>query len=140
MLNCKSSNACCGYTLTGHAIARMKQRSIPEYVLGLLLTHGEQRPVRGNATACFFSREVLSELQEMLGDNFVSFERYAHAYAIVSDDDRCVVTAAYAHHQRRPRSLRSQGRGGRRGPNGRIRGRDVYASHSRMNAQLRIAL
>jgi hypothetical protein len=80
--------------LTTHAQRRLQQRSIPGFVLELLLQFGT-RVQQNGSERIFFDKAARREVKRFLGIRIYSrIEDLLDVYAIVSRDG-CVVTAGY---------------------------------------------
>lgn len=82
--------------LSQHARVRMQQRSIPHFIIELLIDYAHPVPAGDGCTSHAFTAETWAEAKQALGPQARNLDRYRNAYAIVSDDG-CVVTAARAH-------------------------------------------
>jgi hypothetical protein len=78
--------------ITKHAQKRSQQKAIPNQVIELLLTYGEEEPAGNGASICRFqSRRTKKEIRrECRLTGFKNIEKYFRAYIIVSSDNKIV--------------------------------------------------
>lgn len=84
------------YRLSRHACARMQQRSIPPFVVELLLELADPVDALGGCMEYRFDAISWAEARHQLGPNASRLDRYRDAYAIVADNGT-VVTASRLH-------------------------------------------
>ena len=82
--------------LTRHARQRLKDRSIPQFIVDGLIDFGERRPAGGGCEICFFSKRAWRRFSTNLGTEARHFDKYRKAYVVVAQDD-LVVTACWCH-------------------------------------------
>ena len=81
-------------TMTRHAEARAQQRSIPPFVMSLLIEHGTNLR-QGAADICFLDKEARRRIKRELGERIhAAIEPYLDAYVVCSDDG-AVITASW---------------------------------------------
>lgn len=77
-----------------HSLARLKQRSLSDEVVSLLLSYGEYRKCRGNAESFYFSRESLRQILNDHGRECLkACEKLRNAYAVVAKDGTIITVA-----------------------------------------------
>lgn len=87
--------------LTRHAAVRLQQRGIPGWYLRLLLEHGKTTHDGHGAVVKSVAKATRKRLRQMLpAKQYALAERYFGVYAVVSQDDQAVVTAAHRTHRR----------------------------------------
>lgn len=80
--------------LTRHAACRSQKRSIPQYVIDLLIDYGQEVSAGGGCCKYHFTGCTWNELAKRIGARAKYIERYRSAYVVVSAD--CwVVTAGW---------------------------------------------
>ncbi len=80
--------------LSRHAIARLQQRGIPGWFLGLLVDHGRTHHDGHGAVIKTVDKSTRRQLQAVLSrTQYVAAERYFGVYAVLAD--QAVVTAAH---------------------------------------------
>ncbi|BCA60688.1 hypothetical protein [Sphingomonas sp. HMP6] len=84
------------YHFSSHAIIRMQQRSIPGYVVDLLLSLTECMWAGGDCYKHSFDADSWAEATRILGPGAAQLGRYRNAYVIVADNGT-IVTAARQH-------------------------------------------
>jgi hypothetical protein len=84
------------YRLSNHARARMQQRSIPLYVVEMLLDLADPIEVPGECAKHSFNAHSWREARDLLGRQANQLDRYRYAYAIVSENGT-VVTVGWLH-------------------------------------------
>ena len=78
--------------LSHHAEARCQQRSIPKFVLDLLLEHGNRGRHHG-ADVYYFDKQAHKRLKKALGKRVYNrLSDMMNVYAVVGDDE-CVITS-----------------------------------------------
>ena len=83
-----------GPTLTQHAAARIQQRGIPAWFVGLLLDHGRSHHDGNGAVIRTVDRATRRHLRtELTRSEYAAAERYFCVYAVVASD-QAVITAA----------------------------------------------
>ncbi len=82
--------------LSRHAQRRMKDRSIPPWIVEALLDFGDRLPCGDGAESCFFTKRSWRRFAAYLGTEARHFDRYRSAYAIVASNG-LVVTTCWRH-------------------------------------------
>lgn len=77
-------------SLSYHAQMRCQQRSIPKFVLDLLLEHGNRGRHRG-ADVYYFDKQAHKRLKKELGKRVYNrLSDMMNVYAVVSEDERVI--------------------------------------------------
>lgn len=91
---------------TDHARTRMQQRSVPEWVVACVITHGELRHVGEGDVSYSFSTRAWRQMQEDDPDLVRRLERWWNVYVVLTaeGDVKTVARrhAGPAHARRRP--------------------------------------
>ena len=82
--------------LSRHAVTRMQQRSIPAFIVVLLLELTDPVPAEGGCELHRFNADSWSEAKREMGRLASRLDRYRNAYIVVAPDGT-VVTAARLH-------------------------------------------
>lgn len=82
--------------LSRHGARRSQQRSIPGFVIDLLLDFGREEPAGSGCHRCFLTKRTWQVLARHLGPRAKDFERYRSAYVVVADDGQ-IVTVGWIH-------------------------------------------
>lgn len=81
------------HQLSRHALVRMQQRSIPHFLVDLLIELTDPVPAGSGCSLHRFDADSWAEAQHMMGGRARELDRYRNAYVIVAEDG-LVVTAA----------------------------------------------
>ena len=84
------------HRLSRHAMIRMQQRSIPSFIIDLLLELTDSVSAGGGSFKHGFHVDSWAEAQRTLGSRASKLDRYRNAYVIVAADGT-VATAARQH-------------------------------------------
>ena len=79
--------------LSKHAVVRMQQRSIPHYVVGLLVELTNPVDAGGACVLHRFNADSWAEARRTLGGEASKLDRYRNAYVVLAAEGT-VVTAA----------------------------------------------
>lgn len=92
----RSRTGVSGTRLSSHARARLRQRSVPPFVVRLLFDHGVRERSHRGAVILFFDKRSRSRVAAELGRSLFSRldSHFLDAYAVVSRDGE-VVTVGY---------------------------------------------
>ncbi|WP_338303730.1 hypothetical protein [Erythrobacter sp. Dej080120_24] len=82
--------------LTQHAALRCQQRSIPRYVIDLLVDFGNEEPAPGGCYRYFFTKRTWQAFSVACGSRLKEFERFRSAYAVVGQGGQ-IVTVGWLH-------------------------------------------
>lgn len=83
-------------SLTKHAEKRLQQRSIPEIMLQIMLSYGEEVPQKGGTCMVRISRRRRAAIRKDLKRALDHFDSLCDGYMVVSEDDK-VITAGHQH-------------------------------------------
>ena len=81
--------------LSAHAAIRLRQRSIPQAIVDLLIDFGEASSAGSGASRHSFSKRSWRAAAAYLGPAAKHYERYRSAYVVMAGTS--VITAAWAH-------------------------------------------
>lgn len=81
---------------SNHASRRIKDRSIPRFIIDAILDFGERRPSGDGTESCYFSRRGWRRYAAYLGHESGRFRRYRNIYLVVAPDG-VVITACWRH-------------------------------------------